>query len=147
MICIDYTVRECYNPIIFHEKEIIFSMFCKNLKTLRKSKNLTQTQLAKILNLSTSAISMYEQGRRKPDSDILCKICSIFKVSVDNLLGELCLEREVNDVVDEIAQTLKNQDGLMFNGTPMTKEEREKVAHAIEIAVAVTMSNNKTSPK
>ena len=116
-------------------------MLSENLRKLRKSRGFTQSQLAEKLEISASTVGMYEQGRRKPDSDMICKICSIFKVSMESFLGGVPLEREVNDVIDEIAQTLKNQTGLMFNGTPMTKEEREKVAHAIEIAVAVTITN------
>lgn len=118
-------------------------MFNENLKRLRISRGLTQAQLADKLALSVSAISMYEQGRRKPDSDMLRKICSLFKISLERLLGAHAIEVEVNEVIDEVTQNLKNQPGLMFNGMPMTKEEREKVAHAIEIAVAVTFSDKK----
>ena len=118
-------------------------MFSENLKRLRIIRGLTQAQLADKLDLSVSAISMYEQVRRKPDSDMLCKICSLFKISLDCLLGTHPIEREVNEVIDEITQSLKNQTGLMFNGMPMTKEERAKVAHAIEIAVAITFSDKK----
>ena len=118
-------------------------MFSENLKKLRISRGLTQAQLADKLDLSVSAISMYEQGRRKPDSDMLCKICSLFKISLDSLLGSNPIERDVNEVIVEMTQNLKDQTGLMFNGMPMTKEEREKVAHAIEIAVAVTFSDKK----
>lgn len=118
-------------------------MFSENFKKLRISRGLTQAQLASKLNLSVSAISMYEQGRRRPDSDMLCKICSFFKISLDCLLGSNPIERDVNEVIDEMTRNLKDQTGLMFNGMPMTKEEREKVAHAIEIAVAVTFSDKK----
>ncbi len=118
-------------------------MFSENFKRLRIAKGLTQAQLANKLNLSVSAISMYEQGRRKPDSDMLCKICSFFKISLDRLLGSHPIERDVNEVIDEITQNLKDQTGLMFKGMPMTREEREKVARAIEIAVAVTFSDKK----
>lgn len=118
-------------------------MFSENFKKLRISRGLTQAQLASKLDLSVSAISMYEQGRRKPDSDMLCKICSFFKISLDRLLGSNPIERDVNEVIGEMTQNLKDQTGLMFNGMPMTKEEREKVAHAIEIAVAVTFSDKK----
>lgn len=39
-------------------------MFNKNLKSLRKSKNLLQKDLADILNVSPSTIGMYERGER-----------------------------------------------------------------------------------
>lgn len=62
-------------------------MFCKTLKKLRKSHNMTQDELAELLNLSRSAISLYETGRREPDYTVLTKMADIFDVSVDFLLG------------------------------------------------------------
>ncbi|MBM7582479.1 transcriptional regulator with XRE-family HTH domain [Caldicoprobacter guelmensis] len=62
-------------------------MFSKRLKELRKEHKMTQTELGKILGLSTSAIGMYEQGRRDPDSFTLQKIADTFNVTVDYLLG------------------------------------------------------------
>lgn len=55
-------------------------MFSTNLKTLRRSKGLTQAELAKILNTSVSSIGMYEQGRRMPDDKMLKKISSFFYI-------------------------------------------------------------------
>ncbi|MDN5276299.1 MAG: hypothetical protein PWR01_264 [Clostridiales bacterium] len=62
-------------------------MFAERLRKLRKERKMTQTDLGKILGLSTSAIGMYEQGRRDPDSNTLQKIADIFNVTVDYLLG------------------------------------------------------------
>lgn len=42
-------------------------MFSETLKKLRKEKGLTQVQLAKLLKISKSSISMYENGNREPD--------------------------------------------------------------------------------
>ena len=60
-------------------------MLC--LKELRNAKGITQTDLAKHLGISTSAIGMYEQGRREPDNSTLVKIANFFHVSTDYLLG------------------------------------------------------------
>lgn len=57
------------------------------LKKLRQSKNLTQLQLAKRLNISKSMISAYENDIRLPSYDVLIKISRIFNVSTDFLLG------------------------------------------------------------
>ena len=53
----------------------------KRLKELRENKKLTQSQLSKILNISTSAVGMYEQGRRFPDENLLKNISHFFNVS------------------------------------------------------------------
>ena len=55
----------------------------KRIRDLRKAQGLTQSELAARLGVSASAVGMYEQGRREPDSTILLRLCSIFDVSVD----------------------------------------------------------------
>lgn len=63
-------------------------MFASILKDLRKEYNLTQEQLAKMLSISKSAISMYELGQRSPDYDMLLKIAEVFNVDVNYLFGQ-----------------------------------------------------------
>lgn len=57
------------------------------LRTLRKDRGLTQSELGKALGVSPSTIGMYEQGRREPDKDALLAIANFFNVSTDYLLG------------------------------------------------------------
>ena len=61
--------------------------FNKILKILRTSKNVTQDELAKALNISRSAVGMYEKGDREPDYETLETIADYFNVSIDYLLG------------------------------------------------------------
>ena len=121
-------------------------MFCENFKKLRLSHGLTQVQMANKLNVSPSAIGMYEQGRRKPDSDMLKKICKAFNVSMDYLL-DIVVEgsneqKSVYDFIDEITYTLKAQKGLMFNGKPITQKDKEKIVQAIKLATAIAVSSS-----
>lgn len=58
------------------------------IKKLRKEKNLSQNQLAKILNVHQTAISQWENKRTRPDQEVLQLIASYFDVSVDYLLGK-----------------------------------------------------------
>jgi len=60
--------------------------FGQKLRKLRKEKELTQAELAKILNLGESTISFYESGKREPDYEILTKIANYFECSTDYLL-------------------------------------------------------------
>lgn len=57
------------------------------LKYLRTKENLSQLELAQKLNMSKSAISMYEVGQRKPDYDTLEVIADFFNVDMNFLLG------------------------------------------------------------
>ena len=63
------------------------AVFANILKTLRTDKHLSQQELATRLGISKSAVSMYEQGRREPDFDILNKIADIFSDVVHSLMN------------------------------------------------------------
>lgn len=61
--------------------------FGEKLRSLRASINMTQKELADKLSISPSAIGMYEQNRRVPDTEMLLKIAFLFNVTTDYLLG------------------------------------------------------------
>ena len=61
--------------------------FCERLKMIRTECGLTQRQVYEILNISPNGYASYEQGRTEPNIDTLKKLCSIFNVSADYLLG------------------------------------------------------------
>lgn len=57
------------------------------LKQLRKSRNLSQEDVAKVLNTTVSTISRYETGEREPNLESLCMLADFFDVSLNYLLG------------------------------------------------------------
>lgn len=59
----------------------------ENIKRLRRSKGMTQEQLADILNISNAAVSKWERGDSFPDITLLFPIADYFGVSVDELMG------------------------------------------------------------
>ncbi len=73
-------------------------MLNKNLKTIRKSKGLSQEELAIKLNVVRQTISKWEQGLSVPDSDMLISISEVFETSVSTLLGETVMESKVDDL-------------------------------------------------
>lgn len=118
-------------------------MFSHELRRLRKAQGWTQAELAQLLEISPSAVGMYEQGRREPDTSLLARLAALFHVSVGALLGVAEEGSEVNDVIDTFTRTLETQRGLMFNGAPLTEEDREKLVHAIRVAAAISSPKNK----
>ena len=58
----------------------------KRISALRSAKGLNQKQLAEKLNISPSAIGMYEQGRREPSLGLIVELARILSVSTDFLL-------------------------------------------------------------
>ena len=122
-------------------------MLGQRLRQLRISRGMTQVQLADRLGVSASAIGMYEQGRRQPDNATLAKIRDEFSVSTDYLLGlpvqVTSPEFEFSDVMDDFTQLLEGQEGLMFNGSPLTKQDRAKIVDAIRAAAVVAVAEKK----
>ena len=62
-------------------------MIGKRLKIARNRKDISQEELAKVLNITTSAVGLYETDARNPSYDILVKIANYFCVTTDWLLG------------------------------------------------------------
>lgn len=61
--------------------------FNENLKNLRKSKGLTQCQLAKILSVDQRTISAWEKGICEPNFSILLKLCELFDEDFNGILS------------------------------------------------------------
>lgn len=61
--------------------------FGDKLRTLRTEAGMTQTDLAKRLNITKYVVSYYELQERTPSPDVLIKLADIFHVSTDYLLG------------------------------------------------------------
>ena len=59
----------------------------QNIKELRKEKNLSQTELAKLLYTSQDTISLWERGKSLPDIMAIIRMTQIFGVTSDYILG------------------------------------------------------------
>ena len=59
----------------------------EKIKTLRLEKELTQPQLAKLLNVSNGVISFWENNVNEPKASYIKKLCIILDVTADYLLG------------------------------------------------------------
>lgn len=62
-------------------------MDIKRIRNLREDSDLTQTEIAQILNISQRAYSHYESGSRKLPLDILVALADYYDCSIDYLLG------------------------------------------------------------
>ena len=73
-------------------------MLNENIKAIRKSKGLSQEELAVKLNVVRQTISKWEQGLSVPDSDMLISISEVLETPVSTLLGETIMEPKVDDL-------------------------------------------------
>ena len=73
-------------------------MLNENIKAIRKSKGLSQQELAIKLNVVRQTISKWEQGMSVPDSDMLISISEVLETPVSILLGETVVETKISDL-------------------------------------------------
>ena len=96
----------------------------------RRNVNLTQMQLAEMLNITDRAVSKWETGKSMPDSSIMLELCDILKISVNDLLcGEVV-------TMDNYNKELENNLLEMIN----QKEQADKRLLALEIFIGVVVS-------
>jgi transcriptional regulator with XRE-family HTH domain len=82
-------------------------MFGQRLKALRQNAGLTQTEVAKKLDLSASTIAMYERGERDPDTGTLSKLAQLFDCSTDYLLGRV--DHPERALIGDLPQALQDE--------------------------------------
>lgn len=102
----------------------------KFIAACRKKANLTQMQLAEILNITDRAVSKWETGKAMPDSSIMLALCDVLNISVNDLLsGEVVS-------VDNYNKELENNLLEMIK----QKEEADKRLLFLEIFIGVAVS-------
>ena len=73
-------------------------MLNENIKAIRKSKGLSQQELAIKLNVVRQTVSKWETGMSVPDSDMLISISEVLETPVSILLGETIVETKNSDL-------------------------------------------------
>ena len=103
-------------------------MLGPRIASLRQTYGLSQAELAKRLHISTSAIGMYEQGRREPSVDTLIALAREFGVSLDYLLSGR------PDTVRDVSALHRLVEDSCGNGQPVSKgtmTKEEMVCHLL----------------
>ena len=73
-------------------------MLNENIKAIRRSKGLSQEELAVKLNVVRQTVSKWEQGLSVPDADMLISISEELETPVSTLLGETVAETKADDL-------------------------------------------------
>lgn len=94
--------------------------FGERLARLRKSKGMTQEDIAKKVTISPQAVSKWENDISSPDISILGQLADIFGVSVDELLG-----RENSESVSA-CETCKESEGIFLEDEEDDDEDDEE---------------------
>lgn len=109
-------------------------MLNENIKAIRKSKGLSQEELAIKLNVVRQTISKWEQGLSVPDSDMLISISEVLETPVSTLLGETITEEKADDLkaISEKLEVINLQ-------LAQRKETRRKTLHWLLILLCAAV--------
>ena len=88
------------------------------IKELRIEKNISQNDLAKLLNTSQQSISFYETGKRDPDTETLNVLSDYFNVSIDYLLCK---------------STIRNPQWILDNYNALSEYSKKQLEEYIEL--------------
>lgn len=105
------------------------------IKNLREKNNLSQKELAKILNIANSTLSQYESDVRVPSDDIKILIADYFNVSLDYLLGrpnKYNVSKE-NSKVSELEEDFPEGISVLYRANKsLTPEQKEMMLRMIK---------------
>ena len=109
-------------------------MLKENIKQLRKSKGLSQEELAIKLNVVRQTISKWEQGLSVPDAEMLISMSEVFETSVSTLLGETISETKADDI-KSISEKLE----IINLQLSQIKNKRRKIVHWSFISLCIVI--------
>lgn len=109
-------------------------MLNENLKVIRKSKGLSQEELAIKLNVVRQTISKWEQGLSVPDADMLISISEALETPVSTLLGETVVESKADDL-KAISEKLE----IINLQLAQRKTTRRKIFHWLFISLCAVI--------
>jgi transcriptional regulator with XRE-family HTH domain len=107
------------------------------LEQLLKERGITAYRLAKETGVTTATLTSWKKGIYTPKLDKLQKIADYFGVSVEYFMGES--EEKIEDPSrtttkdrHDFKKILDGDEPILFNGVPMTREDREKIKRVME---------------
>ena len=110
-------------------------MLNENMKAIRKSKGLSQQELAVKLNVVRQTVSKWEQGLSVPDSDMLISISEALETPVSTLLGENVNESKVDDL-----KAISAKLEVINLQLAQRKATRKRILHWFFIAICVSIA-------
>ncbi len=106
-------------------------MLNENIQALRKSKGLSQEELALKLNVVRQTVSKWERGLSVPDAEMLVTIGEVLDTPVSTLLGETVPASE-----PESLQALSEKLEVLNDQFARAQESKRRALHALCIAIA-----------
>ena len=118
----------------------------ENIKTIRKSKGLSQEELAIKLNVVRQTISKWEKGYSVPDAEMISKMSDVFEIPVSELLGQqIKVEDEHNMLAEQLSQISEQLTEKSRQRNRILKFMKSGILVFIVLIVLVSIWNGWTS--
>lgn len=103
----------------------------ENIRFYRKREGMYQSDLGQYLGVSAQAVSKWELGKAEPDKECIGKMCALFQVSSDTLMGittpHVSSEPWNPDAMDYADQQDKSISVMARGMSKMSPENRQKL--------------------
>ena len=106
--------------------------FGNKIKFARIKLGLTQSQLAQKLNISSSAIGMYEQGRRIPDYITLIKLCDTLNILIYDIFNEYKVFN-VDILLNYVINYLNSDKPAVWRGNILDKQKKYGISYVLRL--------------
>lgn len=128
---------------------------------LMEEKGVTAYRVAKETGITQATLSRWKTGKVSPSIETLQVLAEYFEVTIDYLMGNTHAdeqtppetqkaptlnkkdERDIAKTLGQLKETLENEEGLMFDGNPMTDEAKESILAAMEVGLQMAKLKNK----
>ena len=127
-----------------------------NIKKVRESRGLKQSELAELVKVSDKTVSSWEINRTEPKMGMIEKICQALNCKKTDIIGEgnnplsIKDEKDIEKTLQETLNQLESgQNGLMFSGQALDDDTRELLKISLEnsLRMAKITAKKKFTPK
>ena len=131
-------------------------MFFDKFSALCQKMGVSKSKAAESVGLNRTSVMKWKNGA-VPSGATITKLAEYFGVSADYLLDNSDIspemqkaptlnkkdERDIAKTLGQLKETLENEEGLMFDGNPMTDEAKESILAAMEVGLQMAKLKNK----
>lgn len=98
----------------------------ENLIKYRELNNLSQSELAEMIDYSDKSVSKWERGNGTPDIFVLYKLSVIFHITVSELIGQSEMSKETKELLKKTEHSRKEQDKAKHRAEERAKKQKKK---------------------
>ncbi|HEP1520179.1 TPA: helix-turn-helix domain-containing protein [Streptococcus pyogenes] len=117
-------------------------MIGDNIKSLRKTHDLTQPEFAKIVGISRNSLSRYENGTSSVSTELIDRICQKFNVSYVDIVGEEKMLTPVEDYQLTLKIEVIKERGAAILSQLYRYQDSQKIAFDDETNPWILMSDD-----